>query len=327
MAPDALHELAEVVSRRAAIAAATEDLDEGTHLASTLLREHTLKLADSHAEYSVLENAVFGSSTVNRVRFGTAVEIRTEPLDTDFLVGIPLAGQVDVQYGDRTHVGSRGDAYVVGPDFRMDAAIREDHDQLILRLAAHQVQDVAAQIGNVSPEALRRFPLLAGPLQPGLTRFLAGALELQSTTEGKARRSATIEAIIIESLLLPHAEQLGLGQARALVGRAALVRRVKDELLADESSPPALSQVAKRLGVSVRTIQIAFRSETGQTPTGWLREERLLRAHRQLLSNDPRSTTVTKVASDLGFFHMGDFGQQFKSRFGVSPSAVLRTES
>jgi AraC-like DNA-binding protein len=47
-------------------------------------------------------------------------------------------------------------------------------------------------------------------------------------------------------------------------------------------------------------------------------------AHRALLRADPATATVTKIATDLGFWELGRFSVEYREMFGVSPSVSLR---
>ena len=57
----------------------------------------------------------------------------------------------------------------------------------------------------------------------------------------------------------------------------------------------------------------------------YLREIRLKRAREALLAADPCSaTSVTEIALDSGFVHLGRFSSEYRNRFGESPSQTLR---
>lgn len=76
-------------------------------------------------------------------------------------------------------------------------------------------------------------------------------------------------------------------------------------------------------GVSVRSVQIAFRRAYGITPSAALLACRLRHARLLLRSAGP-ATSVTQVALDCGFYHLGRFSLQYKRAFAESPSATLR---
>lgn len=85
-----------------------------------------------------------------------------------------------------------------------------------------------------------------------------------------------------------------------------------------------VSDLCRAAHVSERTLQNAFRETTGMTPVGYLTRVRLHRARRALANAIPGSTTVTAVAMDWGFWHMGEFSRLYKDCFGDLPSETLR---
>jgi AraC-like DNA-binding protein len=95
-----------------------------------------------------------------------------------------------------------------------------------------------------------------------------------------------------------------------------------DRNLAD---PITVDDIARAAGVSVRTLQNLFAQQLGQTPTSYLKHERLDRA-RSDLADAPEGSgiTVTDTALRWGFTHLGRFATAYRSRFGESPSQTLR---
>lgn len=68
--------------------------------------------------------------------------------------------------------------------------------------------------------------------------------------------------------------------------------------------------------VFVRTLQEAFQRELGTTPLEQLRRIRLNLVHRDLLSDDPTTTTLTEVATRCDFFHLGRFSRAYRECYG-----------
>lgn len=85
---------------------------------------------------------------------------------------------------------------------------------------------------------------------------------------------------------------------------------------------PTLSQLAQAAGVSVRTLNAAFREYRGCTPMQALREARLLGVRSELLLAPPGSR-VGDIATDWGYTHLGLFAAAYRRRFGESPSTTL----
>ena len=76
------------------------------------------------------------------------------------------------------------------------------------------------------------------------------------------------------------------------------------------------AQLAKKCGVTVRTPERHFLSQTRKSPKAWLGEERLRRA-AELLQDD---SSVKEVANRLGFTHQHHFSREFKRHQGYPPS-------
>ena len=85
----------------------------------------------------------------------------------------------------------------------------------------------------------------------------------------------------------------------------------------------SLAELCRVTGTSARTLQYAFRDHYGVSPQAYHRSRRLSAVHQVLKRRWPSETTVTDVALDHGFWHLGRFGQAYKARFHESPSETL----
>lgn len=96
------------------------------------------------------------------------------------------------------------------------------------------------------------------------------------------------------------------------------------ELLFDRLSEPwSVDRLAATVGLSSRTLHRVLRREIGLSPMSLLKQVRLDQAKADLEAADSR-TTVTGVAYDCGFAHLGRFAVEYGRRFGESPSQTLR---
>ncbi|WP_116130884.1 AraC family transcriptional regulator [Tropicimonas sp. IMCC34043] len=84
-----------------------------------------------------------------------------------------------------------------------------------------------------------------------------------------------------------------------------------------------MADVAEACGVGVRTLETSFREIWTQTPHQMLTEIRLEAARRQLVAADP-SMSVTDIALQSGFSHLGRFSVAYRARFDEMPSQTLR---
>ncbi|TMK47760.1 MAG: AraC family transcriptional regulator [Alphaproteobacteria bacterium] len=59
-------------------------------------------------------------------------------------------------------------------------------------------------------------------------------------------------------------------------------------------------------------------------PIRYLSLRRMHLVRRALLRADPSTTTVTRLATDQGFWELGRFSVAYRALFGESPSQTLR---
>lgn len=111
---------------------------------------------------------------------------------------------------------------------------------------------------------------------------------------------------------------LTAGQRQRLVAEArALIDGGQDE-------PPGLPDLAQKLGVSMRTLEICFNEVLGLSPSVYIRNLRLNRARRDLRAARPQEVTVAEIAMKWGFWHLGRFASFYRELFGETPSETLR---
>lgn len=101
------------------------------------------------------------------------------------------------------------------------------------------------------------------------------------------------------------------------------VKRAEAYIEAHFAEPLSLADIAAQAGVSARSLQNGFQNFRHMTPMAFLRRVRLEHAHRALLMADPAFSSVTDIAIDCGFSHMGEFSALYKRAFGVTPRDTL----
>ncbi len=84
-----------------------------------------------------------------------------------------------------------------------------------------------------------------------------------------------------------------------------------------------LQDMCTATGLALRTIETIIRTRTGLSAIAYLRLNRLSSARRRL-SNPHNGTTVTGVALDSGFLHLGRFSQHYRAAYGESPRETLK---
>jgi AraC family ethanolamine operon transcriptional activator len=109
--------------------------------------------------------------------------------------------------------------------------------------------------------------------------------------------------------------------SRADSARHFKVFRDVQAALSDNLAQPIYSgELAKQIGVSVRTMHDAVKQYRGMTLHRYLRVRRLWLVRKRLIEG---SQSVKACALAFGFWHMGDFSISYRSQFGETPSETL----
>ena len=102
---------------------------------------------------------------------------------------------------------------------------------------------------------------------------------------------------------------------------AVLVRAARDLLVERMADPPSLDDLALLVGSNRRRLNEAFQAHCGQPVFGWLREERLRRAHHLVCHTD---TPISAIGEHLGYSTPANFTRAFHERYGFTPRDLRR---
>lgn len=101
------------------------------------------------------------------------------------------------------------------------------------------------------------------------------------------------------------------------------VKLIEEWIDANLAEPIGVEELAAVIGSNSRAVQTAFRRLRGCSPLQAVIARRLDAARRALLAPHA-ATTVTSVALDCGFFHLGRFSLRYRAAFGERPSETLK---
>ena len=133
--------------------------------------------------------------------------------------------------------------------------------------------------------------------------------------------SRGLQEHLLDCLLagMPLSEQ----QSARVSSSARQVQRALELVELRLSQPLAVAEIARDIGCHRRTLELGFRKYLGIAPKQYIRQRRLRECRRRLQAAAP-GTTVSDIALACGFWHMGQFGKDYKYQFGELPSATLR---
>jgi AraC family ethanolamine operon transcriptional activator len=100
-------------------------------------------------------------------------------------------------------------------------------------------------------------------------------------------------------------------------------QRALDYLREQGREPVVIADLCSAVGISRRVLELSFKKYIGQSPKQYSNHQRLRHCNEELRRTSPKQKSVNQVAISWGFWHMGQFGHDYKKLFGQTPGTTL----
>lgn len=108
--------------------------------------------------------------------------------------------------------------------------------------------------------------------------------------------------------------------------RLKLLYNAEQYILQNITEPITVTTIASFLNVSERTLLYAFTNRFGMGSKAYMLVLKLNHAHHRLHQED-KTSSVSSIVKDSGFWHMGQFYKDYKEFFGELPSKALNSNN
>jgi AraC-like DNA-binding protein len=262
------------------------------------------------------------------LQYGAEVEITPRPFDDFVLVHVSLAGIADFVSDGKEIRLHPGEVAVLAPRHSFRMHWQRGSRQLILKiphaagLGADRVSELRAATA-LSPGDAQRYKSLVQTLLQSASAAQSGDdadldwlrhLEQSVSAFVGAKGAGSLDALPLEARPLDATRTDALDRRR--------LDALRDHMQARLATPASLEELARAVGVSTRTLNALCLRHHGDSPMAVFRNLRLDAASRLLAERPGRS--VTEVAFDCGFSHLGRFAAYFERRFGYLPGRFPR---
>lgn len=296
------------------------DLDDTCERITNVLQAHTHRLIPgscagrirSHMDFLQMSGIGFGT-----IKYSNEMTVDVTGLaDYHVLIfcssgrGAVTTGGACVEIG-----GHRGFASSAGQSFR--ATFSPDCEQFILRIDRN-VLNLHAGEGTfcLRPD----IDLDRAALAPWV-RLLQSLFADRATLDLVRRNPRTAieyEQLLFSLFLQGHPHRT----VESFVARGiapAAIRKAERFIYEHFAEPVTLLDIARVAGVPTRTLLDHFRKFRNTSPIRLLHDVRLEQARSRLLLQSS-GRTVSEIAGQSGFGHLGRFAREYHARFGEYPS-------
>lgn len=304
----------------------TNDIDEGQRFATQVWERNRTTVTSG--QYGLRWNHLALDRTdFSYVEQDAPAMLRAEgPLSDHFRLYLHRRGRIEHTINGRNALADPAHvvAHAPGVDFK---ATLFPFDLLIVGFSGRAVRDALRQrFSRLAPAEDWVGALPSNPSTETLRStidWLTTELERPGSPLANPGRSRGFAERTLLSLFIDALAETAPGEAEAAldIGQAQ-VRRAEAWIEDNLAEPVGVNEMAMALGVGVRSLQLTFRRLRGFSPSEAITRRRLEAARRFLLSADEEAT-VTRIATEVGFYELGRFARRYREHFGESPSATL----
>lgn len=306
----------------------TDDLDVAQQILSDQYQRFQLHGLDGNRSMTMTMIQLGDHVTLHRFTFGMRFTASAGPLGV-----IPIAwvhaGTISHRYGRSDHDNGSGDVAVSIPP---DRAWQCTADKLDID-GAYLTPALLTQVADGPPRAGAHPRFTApGPIS-------AAAAQVWKTTYDYVRIAAATLPTERAPLLTGSLARMLAATALAVFPNTAhsdptiedrhdahprTLRRAVSFIDDNAHRDITVAHIAAAAGVSIRTVQLAFRRHLNTTPTDYLRRVRLAHAREDLLAVSPGVDTVADIAVRWGFPDLSRFIAAYHAAYRVNPGQTLR---
>ncbi len=303
------------------------DIDQAIAAIGEIYSPHALRVARARGGIDAVLNVVPGPQPVINLSYGAPVEIDCGNCDRLFLVVHAGRGNGSAQQNAGRSMLRSGQTLVLSANAETRLALDSDFAHTAVRLDPAMLGDACERwLGH---PLMRPFRFDLTPFSVDLERAWQHVLSLLSSTGSDAMSQTGMSRKLLDDYLLtllienhPHNHRAEMQKAEGS-GLPGIVRQAERLIRERAQAPVTVVELAAALGVGVRTLQVAFRTWRSTTPRAFLRQVRLDRVRDTLLHGDGQSS-VTDVALDAGFTHLGRFSGIYRRVYGECPHVTRR---
>ena len=299
-------------------------------ISRTLSDVQILKVSKNEPFQLNMNGRKFGNTSVVFNRFNSGAEIKTgRPLDSALII---MGNEKPSTFKlDSTSVTvSQNRAVCVMPGDNMVIERTDGSEIVVLKVYLSNLMDHLEVLTHRHQRGQLYFDRNINLTEPDgamlarAVKYVCSELNHNSAYSHKQSLQTNLESLVQSAILcLPNRHRHLLFEDRQYQVDPLLVRKAEEYMRAHSEDNISIVDLLKVSACSRNVMFAAFRNLRGYTPMEFLKEQRLLRAHKKL-SNAPPKGSVSYVATACGFNDLSRFARFYKNRFGEYPSETLK---
>lgn len=288
---------------------------------------HSIELSRNTSR-AMLNYRKFGPIGLGQLSYGERATVSTvHGLKHAYHLQLVLCGSCEVRQSPNSlaSILTPGMGFVINPTDPAHLSYSDDCIKLIIRLPVGLINSrLSDRLGYLPSNGLRFSPDAFQREEGSTFSKLLELLLLEANDEEPATSlpvSSSISVLLANKMLevFPH-DLPALHSPSTDFDFFAPIDSYIDERA--RLGTITVEDLARLSNVSLRTLYHRFKKIKGVTPQAYIKARRLQNIQHHIHASGGRS--VTEVAMEYGFTHLGRFSSEYKSLFGELPSETLR---
>lgn len=310
----------------------TSDPEVARREMSKILAPHAMAPADGISPFQARHHhARLAGMSVNFIQYSPGATISADLSRRFYLIHYVLNGECRLGPEIGGRILTAGDIAVINPTEPFSLKTAADCGQIVIKLETAVLTDAAQKRFSIPADPPIRFDAATRGVQDAsvarVIDLVCSEADRPDADGAGPRTEAMLAELLAVTLIesLPHNHSTGLAQSSGETGIAPwYVKRVEEYIDLHAESDIRIADMTAVAGVSERTLYNGFRVWRMTSPKSYLKAVRLDRVRTELLGLKAKSRSVSEIAREAGFRHMGNFARDYGRRFGERPSDTLR---
>ena len=285
--------------------------------------QHCIGLAKAARPQASLSHRKFAELDLCRISYGGSVRVTSPALESIYHLQVLLSGNCLWRGHRREHHLVPGELLLINPDDPVDLTYSDDCEKFILKVPRTVLESVCDEQRWQCPDGGVRFQRNHYRLEEleGFVSLLAIICQEAEASDPLPRVQEHYTQIVGSKML----SLMGNNVRRECLSPATVsLERVLDFIEQNLKRELRAEDLAEQLRMSSRSLYALFDRQLGVTPKQYIRQRKLERIRACL--SDPSCTvrSLTELALDYGFLHLGRFAESYRQQFGELPSETFR---
>ncbi len=285
--------------------------------------QHCIGRSKSIHSQASLNHRKFAELDLCRISYGGSVRVTSPALETIYHLQVLLSGHCLWRGHQREHYLVPGELLLINPDDPVDLTYSEDCEKFILKMPVKVLESVCDEQRWQRPANGVRFLRNLYRLEEldGFTNLLAMVCQEAEDSDPLPRVQSHYTQILGSRLL----SRMKTNITRTAPGSPnTSLDIILDYIDSNLKRELRSEELAEQACLSQRSLYGLFERKLGVTPGQFIRQRKLACIHQCLSDPTCSVRSLTELAMDYGFLHLGRFSESYRLQFGELPSDTLK---